>query len=386
MNNEIYLDNAASTKPYDEVVERMTEVLKYHYGNASSVHKKGIEAGRIIKSAAVTIAGILNCDPNEIVFTSGGAESNNLAVKGVYEANKGRGSHIITSSYEHPTVLNVVKNMSHNGNMNDILPINSDKTADLNELKDMIKQNTILVSLMHVNSETGAIADIEMASEITREKNSLTIFHSDNVQGFCKIPVDLFKMQNIDLMSISAHKIKGPKGIGALYVRKNTNICCLIDGNRHTNSLRAGTMNTPAIAGFEVAAAMTHRFMKINSEKVSQLKKYLIVNLMSQIDDVLINSPEQSSPYILNVSFKGIKSEVLLNHLSSKEIFVSAGSACSSKKNSYSHVLKAMHVPDDYIGGAIRISFNQDNTQEEIDCLIKEIKEIIPILRMVRRK
>ncbi len=385
MNSEIYLDNAATTKPYEEVIERMSDVARFTYGNSSSTHKKGIEGHRIVKSASETLSNILHCEPNEIIFTSGGSESNNMAIKGIFDANKGRGRHVITTPIEHPTLINTVKELNKDDGSYDLLAFDDNKNLDIKKLHQLVKKQTILVSIMHVNSETGEIIDLEKASSLTKNLNDRTYFHTDSVQGFCKLPINLNKLNNIDLLSLSGHKIKGPKGIGALYIKKNTNIKCLIEGGSHQYGLRAGTLNTPGIAGLEIAAKLAYNKLQENYDHVRVLNDYTKDMLKQYCKDYIINSPAINSPYILNIAFSGIASEVLLNHLSSKEIYVSAGSACSSSKK-HSKVLQSMGVDDKYINGAIRVSFNHENTKAEIDLFIKEVNSILPMLRKFRRK
>lgn len=385
MNSEVYLDNAATTKPYDEVIERMSEVARFSYGNSSSTHKKGIEGNKIVKNALESLANILHCEPNEIIFTSGGSESNNMAIKGIFDANKGRGKHVITTPVEHPTLFNTVKQLSKDGGSYDLLSYDENKNLNLNNLNQFIKDQTILVSLMHVNSETGAILDIDKASSLTKKLNNRTYFHTDSVQGFCKLPINLNQLSNIDLLSLSGHKIKGPKGIGALFIRKNTNISSLIKGENQQFGLRAGTLNTPSIAGLEIAAKLSYSKLQKNYEYVRDLNEYTKEMLNKYCKDYIINSPSNNSPYILNMAFAGIASEVLLNHLSSKNIFVSAGSACSSSKK-HSKVLQSMGVDSKYIDGTIRVSLNHTNTKNDIDQFIKEVNSILPMLRMYRRK
>jgi len=386
MTSEIYFDNAASTKPHDEVITRMTEVLKYNYGNSFSVHKKGIEANKIIKSAANTLANILHCEPSEIVFTSGGTESNNLAIKGAYFANKGRGKHIITSLYEHGSVISSFKALKNDGANISYIEIGKDGIAKIDTLDKVVTDKSIFMSLMQVNNELGTINDIELAANSAKKINNEIIFHTDNVQGFCKLPINLKKLKNVDLMSLSGHKFNGPKGVGALFIRKGTNMLPIINGTFNSNQLRAGTLNTAAIAGMEVAAIISTRNMEENAKKITKLNNYLEEKITKEISDTKILGDKHKVPYITDIAFKDIKSEVLLNHLSAINIFISSGSACSSRKQAYSHVLTAMKISKEYIDGVIRVSLSYDNTFEEIDRLIKEIKLILPMLRMIRRK
>lgn len=385
MNDCIYLDNAASTQPYPEVVEEIYEILKNDYGNSSSIHLKGISAHKIIKNASETIAEILNCLPEEIVFTSGGAESNNHAIKGSIIRYFDKDKNIVTSAFEHPTVLNTIKNLKIYNVDVSICGISDDGKIKDCDVVESINNRTVFASIMMVNSEIGTYTDMGELSKKIKEKNNRCIVHTDAVQAFCKIPLDVKLWRNIDLLSISSHKIKGPKGVGALFLRKGININPLIDGGDHQLGRRSGTENTAGIAGFALAAKISAKNMNANFIHVEKLNAYLKNKIKNTGLDFIINSPDNASPYILNVAFKGIKAEVLLNYLSGKNIFVSAGSACSSKEKKTSHVLEAMHIPSGYIEGAIRISFNPLNFKEEIDILINEITSIIPMLLKTRR-
>ena len=380
-NNVIYLDNAASTQPFPEVVECMNEINEFIYGNSSSVHFKGIEAHRIIKDSTDVLADFLNCSPEEIIFTSGGSESNNTAVKGLGFAVMGRGGNMVTSAFEHPTVLNAVKSMGDFGFEIRICGLNEEGCVCSDDLIGKIDSNTRLVSIMAVNSETGAKADLGEMSDSVKGKNNKTVFHTDAVQAFGKYKLDMNELKNIDMLSASSHKIKGPKGVGLLYIRKGLNIKPLLDGGGHQGGRRSGTENTAGIAGFAAAAGIYKKNQIEFMKKARELNEYLRQKLLDNTYDIRINSPREGSPYILNAAFRGIMSETLLNHLSGLNICVSAGSACSSKKKSDSHVLSAMKVPGDYIGGAVRISFEPYSQKEDLDTLVKEIKAVLPILR-----
>ncbi|MFO7635741.1 MAG: cysteine desulfurase family protein [Clostridia bacterium] len=384
--NDIYLDNASSTMPYPEVTERVCQVLGSQYGNAHSVHYKGMEAFRIISRSAETIANILGCDPTELVFTSGGTESNNLAVKGYAFANRGRGRHILTTEYEHASVRQSLESLRKFDFEPGYIPIGPDKSPDIAVLGDRIRKDTILTSMVMVNSETGSMLDIAKTAAAVKKANARCAFHTDAVQGFLKYEIRLDLLEQIDMMSFSAHKIRGPKGIGLLFVRKKTNLEGILSGGNHQNGLRAGTENTPLIAGFAMACELTHARMKNNFMHVSNLKNHLLERLSPLSEQIMLLSPGDASPYILSVSFKGIKGEVLLNHLSSKGICLSAGSACSSRTKVHSHVLEAMHVPKEFMEGAIRFSFNEMNTTVEIDAAVGEIMKILPGLQAIRRK
>ncbi|MFO7611933.1 MAG: cysteine desulfurase family protein [Clostridia bacterium] len=386
MNDIIYLDNAATTQPYPEVIELMMDIQANEFGNSSSMHRKGVAAGRIIKESTETIAGILGCAPDEIVFTSGGAESNNMAIKGCALKKRRSGNVIVTTAFEHPTVLNTVKNLTDFNINGAICGIDNSGGIRESELLGLINPSVILVSAMTVNSETGAYTDMGVLSEKIKSINEGTIVHTDAVQAFCKLPLNLKSWNHVDMLSISSHKVHGPKGVGALFIRKGTPVSPLIDGGGPHAGIRAGTENTAGIAGFALASLLFSKNLSKNHIHASELKSYLIGILKRRIDSFVINSPGNSSPYILSVAFSGIKSEVLLNHLSGKEIYVSAGSACSSKKKSNSHVLEAMHVPDEFISGALRISLSPQNTKSEIDIMADELCSIIPFLRKTVKK
>ncbi len=386
IKKEIYLDNAASTKPFPEVIERIKEINSYLYGNSSSVHMKGLESHRIVKDSRKTIAEILNCRPEEVFFTSGGSESNNMAVKGHAFSRFSTKGNIVTSAFEHPTILNTVKSLEPFGFEARVCGISSDGNLKESDVLKHIDENTILVTIMTVNSETGAYTDMnEIASRI-KEINPSTIVHTDAVQAFGKYKLDMVERNDIDMLSASAHKIKGPKGVGILYVKKGIKLVPLIEGGGHQEGLRSGTENTAGIAGFAMAASMFQKKQKEYYDNLCALREYLIVGLKENVDGYIINSPEDSSPYVLNIAFRDILSETLLNHLSGKGIYVSAGSACSSRKKSGSHVLKAINVPEEYIGGAVRVSFEPRSTKDEIDTFISETTAILPILRKFRRK
>ena len=386
ISKEIYFDNASSTKPYSEVVEVMKEILDFEYGNSSSIHKLGVNSHRIVKKSTETMADILNCRTDEVVFTSGGAESNNTAIKGFAFANMKAGKNILTSAYEHPTVLNTVKSLEKFGFTSCICGIDKNGMIEKCNVRDNTNENTLLVSIMTVNSETGSYNDIGSIAEEVKAINPKTAVHTDAVQAFCKYKLDMGMWKHLDMMSVSAHKIKGPKGMGALYIRKGTNIVPLIDGGGHQRGRRSGTENTAGIAGFVKAAEIYATETKAYFKHISDLNSYLREKLSVNIEDFVINSPLDGSPYILNIALKGIKSETVVNYMSGKKIYVAAGSACSSKKKGNSHVLESMHVPKEYIEGALRISFNPTNQKEEADHFVSELSAILPILRKLRKK
>lgn len=380
MDREIYLDNSATTRPYDEVIEYMSEVNRSFYGNPSSLHKKGLESERLVRKAREIIAGSLDVNSNEIYFTSGGTESNNLAILGYLEANQKKGRHVITTKIEHPSVLEVCKNLSKHGYTVDYIDVDRRGVVDINMLRSAINKKTALISIIMVNNETGSVQPIE---EIVRIRNSInqdTAIHVDAVQAYGKMEIYPRKL-GVDMLTISAHKIHGPKGAGALYVNKKTRISPIILGGGQESLLRSGTENVPGICGFGLAAEITIARLKENYQKVERLKKLFVDGLKDKIVDCVIISPEDASPYIINVSFKGIKAEVLLHHLEQKNIFVSTGSACSSRKKRHSHVLTAMGVAGCDIEGAVRFSFSSLNSEDDINDAINSLAEILPQIR-----
>lgn len=384
MSHEIYLDNSATTKPFDEVVQYIIEISRKYYGNPSSLHTKGIEAENLVKKARLQVADVLRVDPKEIYFTSGGTESNNLAVMGYLKANPRAGKHIITSEIEHPSVLEVFKLLASDGYRVDYIPVDTHGIIKLEALRNVVDNETALMSFMLVNNETGAIQPISEIVKIRKELCPAAVIHVDAVQAFGKLP--LFPaVMNFELLSMSSHKIHGPKGIGALYIKKGTKVKPILLGGGQETALRSGTENVPAICGFGLAVEITSSSIDENFKKASALKKFFIDKIREHFEDAVVNSSDEALPHIINVSFPNLKSEVLLHHLEQKNIFVSTGSACSSHKSSHSHVLKAMGVPPKYIDGAIRFSLSAQNTQEELDITVNALKEIIPVISIKHR-
>lgn len=383
MNREIYLDNSATTRPYDEVIEYMFKVSKDFYGNPSSLHTKGIEAENLIKRARKQLADSLKADSREICFTSGGTESNNMAVTGFLTANPRAGKHIITSQIEHPSVSEVYKQLESNGYRVDYIPVDNEGVIRLDVLEEALDKDTALLSFIHTNNETGTIQPIAEISRLRKAACPSAALHIDAVQAFCKTPV-YPEGSNIDLMSFSSHKIHGPKGMGGLYIRKGLKVKSILSGGGQESTLRSGTENVPGICGFGMAAEITFNNIETNFAKVSSIKEHFISQITGCFPDAVVNSPEQASPYIINISFPNLKSEVLLHHLEQRNIFVSTGSACSSRKVHHSHVLKAMGVGSKYIDGAIRFSLSSFNTLEDMDDTIDALKEIIPVITFKR--
>jgi cysteine desulfurase len=384
MDRDIYLDNSATTRPYDEVIDYICELNKNVYGNPSSMHSKGLEAERHIKKAREAVAKSLGAENQEIFFTSGGTEANNLAILGFLEANPRKGKHVITTKIEHPSVLEVYKLLGEKGYRVDFLDVDDKGIINLQSLEGMINEDTALISIIYVNNEVGAVQPINKIVEVKNSKNRETAIHIDAVQAYGKINITPKKL-GIDMMSMSSHKIHGPKGVGALYVRKGLKMKPIFLGGGQESSMRSGTENVSGICGFGMAVEMTCKKLDENYEKCSLVKEHFIDRLEKELsDDMFIVSSKESLPYILNVSFSNIRAEVLLHHLEMKNIFVSTGSACSSRKNSHSHVLRALGLKPERIDGAIRFSFSAFNTIEEIDETVNAIKEILPKINIKR--
>lgn len=378
---EIYLDNSATTKPYKEVVDKMVLALTTQYGNPSSIYKKGIEVEREIKEIRRNIARSLGAKETEIYFTSGGTECNNTIIRSVANLNKKTKNHIISTVIEHPSVLNTLKDLEADGFEVTYLPVGKDGKISLEDLKNAIKKETILVSVMHVNNEIGTIQPIEEIGKYLKSLDEKVYFHVDGVQSYAKIKFRPSRY-NIDFMSVSGHKLHGPKGIGFMYVKENNRIKPLLTGGGQEIGIRSGTENVPGIYGIGEAVRILNQDLEGTIDKVRGLRDLLKEEILANIDNVKINSPEDGVCHILNVSFRGVRGEVLLHYLEQKEIYVSTGSACSSKKKG-SHVLNAIGLTPDEIEGAIRFSLSDLNTKEEIMKTVEVLKESVSDLRMI---
>jgi len=384
MKKDIYLDNSATTKPYDKVIESISYINKNVYGNPSSLHAKGLEAEKYIKEARSSISKSLAVDSKEIYFTSGGTEANNLAITGFLEANPRNGKKIITTKIEHPSVLEVYKHLIKKGYIVDFIDVDDKGIINLESLKKAINDDTALISIIYINNEIGTIQPITDIVKIKNSINREAVIHMDAVQAYGKIKIAPRKL-GVDLMSISSHKIHGPKGVGALYIRKDLKVNSVLIGGGQEFNMRSGTENVSGISGFGLAADMTCNKLEENCLRCVKIKEYFKNRLKEEFhEDALIVSPKDSSPYILNVSFSNIRSEVLLHYLEIERIFVSTGSACSSKKNTHSHVLQALGMMPERIDGAIRFSFSVFNSIEEIDVVINTLKEILPKINIKR--
>lgn len=368
--NEIYLDNSATTKVCAAAVSKMVEIMEKNYGNPSSLHSKGFEAEKELKLARQAVADVIFASSDEIVFTSGGTESNNAAIFAAAKLGYRKGKHIVTTEIEHPSVLNPIKELEKQGFC--VTYLKPDKFGNISsqDVFHAVTPDTVLVSMMMVNNETGAVMPIESAANAIKENAPYALFHVDGVQGYGKLPLDTRKIK-IDLLSASAHKIHGPKGAGLLYIRKGLHISPRVFGGGQEKGLRSGTEAMPAIAGFG-AAANEHKNPKEQLEKMQSLNS-LARKLLSQIHGVIIQSPDNALPYILNFSVPGIRSEIMLHFLSSFNIYVSSGSACAGGEKS--HVLSAMGLPKEQIDSSIRISFSPYTTEEEIRAFAQKIGE-----------
>ncbi|MBO4775734.1 MAG: cysteine desulfurase [Lachnospiraceae bacterium] len=383
---ECYLDNSATTRCFDEVIEVVESEMKTYYGNPSSMHKKGFEAEKKIKEATKIIASTLKCEESEIVYTSGGTEADNMALIGIARAYKRQGKHIITSSIEHAAILQTAEYLKEEGYEITYLSTDEKGIVDLKQLEDSIREDTILVSVMGVNNEIGTVQPLEKISEIIKKKNPSTLFHVDAVQAYGKIKI-LPRKMGIDLMSVSGHKIHGPKGVGFLYVSYKVKIKPIIFGGGQQKALRSGTENVCGIMGLGKAIEKIFATFDEDTKKMRELREYLKEGLL-KIDGIRINGAEgdEAAPHIVSASVSGVRAEVLLHSLEDKDIFVSSGSACASNKPAVSETLKAINLPKELLDSTIRFSLSVMTTKEEIDYTLDNISEIIDKLRMYVRR
>lgn len=382
---ECYFDNSATTRVHPEVADTIHKVMLDEYGNPSSMHKKGMEAEMIVRNAREMIASTLKVDDRCILFTSGGTESDNMALIGCADAYKRSGKHIITTKIEHPAILNTCKYLEENGYEVTYLGVDKNGLVDLSELENSIREDTTIVSIMHTNNEIGAVEPIEKAGEVIKRKNPSTLFHVDAVQGYGKWRI-LPSKQNVDLLSVSSHKIHGPKGIGFLYIGNGVKINPIIHGGGQQKNLRSGTENVPGIAGMAKACELIYSNLDNANDRLYTMKQRLIDGL-DDIEDIKINglTGRESAPHILSVSFGLVRSEVLLHALEDKGIYVSAGSACASNKPAVSETLKAIGVEKRMLESTIRFSLCKDNTMEQIDYCLEVLHDTLPILRRFTR-
>jgi len=375
----IYLDHAATTPVRQEVLDAMLPYFSEIFGNASSIHLGGQRARKALENARRVITGCIGADLNEVFFTSGGTESDNLAIKGVAHANKTKGVHLITTKIEHHAVLNCCKSLEKEGFEITYLPVDQSCIVLLPALEEAIRPDTVLISVMLANNETGTLQPVSEIAAIARKRGVL--FHTDAVQAVGKIPVKVNEL-GIDLLSISGHKIYGPKGIGALYIRKGTRISSLLHGGLHERQMRAGTENIPAIVGLAKALELAQTDLPSAIKHLTGLRDRLEQGIREKISHVYINGhPIQKLPNILNVSFEFIDGERLLIDLDTRGIAVSTGSACTVGATQPSHVLQAMGLKPTLIQGSIRFSLGRENTESEIDFVIDSLVEIVSQLR-----
>ena len=394
---EIYLDNSATTRVSEGVRDKLVQALYEDYGNPSSMHRLGVKAEQYMKEAASIIATSLKVEPKEILFTSGGTEANNLALIGTALANKRRGNHIITTRIEHPSVHQPLVHLEELGFEISFVPVDASGKVIKEKLLDLIKENTLMISLMYVNNEIGSVQEISELCKELKNRNKDLILHVDAVQAFGKYRI-YPKREGIDLLSFSGHKIHGPKGIGALYVSEKVRISPIVFGGGHQKGLRSGTENVPAIAGLGQAVAELYVDFDRKIEKMYLLKQKFLREV-SKLDDVTINGiplgcePDyplevlrQSAPHIMSVSFRGVRSEVFLHALEDKGVYVSSGSACSSHHPTPSVTLTAIGMAKDLMDSTLRFSMSSMTTEEEIDYTLEQIKELLPNLRRYTRK
>lgn len=382
---QIYLDNSATTQCSEAVKNIVVKVMTEDYGNPSSMHIKGVEAERYVKEAAAAVAKTLRCQEKEIVFTSGGTESNNLAILGSAMANRRAGKHIITTAIEHPSVKNAMRFLEQEGFEITWLPVNEDGEISLSDLEAAVREDTILVSVMMVNNEMGALEPVEAAGRIIHSRNPAAIFHVDAIQAYGKFRI-VPKRMNIDLLSVSGHKIHGPKGVGFLYIKDRTKIRPISFGGDQQKGMRSGTVNAPGIAGLGAAAREIYENFETKTEWMYELKAYFADRLRT-LENVKLNGKtgSESAPHIVSASFLGVRSEVLLHALEDRGIYVSAGSACSSSHPSAAGTLAAIGLDRAHQESALRFSFSVHTTKEELDAVFEALEELLPMLRKYRR-
>ncbi|MGN0627246.1 MAG: cysteine desulfurase family protein [Oscillospiraceae bacterium] len=368
---EIYLDNSATTRVYKEAADEAYSAMTEFYGNPSSLHNKGIEAERIMEDARKKIAAALGADGGELVFTSGGTEANNLAVIGGALAKKRRGNRVVISAYEHDSVMRAGKHLSENGF--DVVWLSPNERGEITPeaVFEAVNEKTVLVSVMLVNNEVGAVNPVAQLSAATKRKNPDTVFHCDAVQAFCKMPFRADKL-GADLVTVTAHKIGGPKGVGALWIKKGARVLPLHFGGEQEKEIRPGTEALPLIAAFGKAAEISKNSLPEFQRKMEELRNLLLDGIKDE-PGILLNSKEGALPGIVNLSVPGIRSEIMLHFLESRGIYVSSGSACA--QGAKSHVLKAMGYPPERIDSALRISFGRENTPEDVEELLSAIKD-----------
>ena len=383
---EAYFDNSATTKVLDCVKDAVVDAMCVNYGNAAAKHRKGVEAENLIREAKKAIANTLKVQEKEILFTSGGTESNNTALIGTALANRRAGKHLITTGVEHPSIYNTMSFLEEMGFEVTYLPVDHLGHISLEDLEKAIREDTILVSVMYVNNEVGAVEPIEAISQCIKKKNPKTLFHVDAIQAYGKYKIRP-KKQGIDLLSVSGHKIHAPKGVGFLYIRDGVKIRQILFGGGQQKGMRSGTENVPGCVGLGVAAREAYKDFDARIEKLYTLREHLIAGL-KPLGGVTINGSEDrtNAPQIVSASFEGVRSEVLLHALEDKGVYVSSGSACSSNHPGISGTLKGIGVKKELLDSTIRFSLGDLNTEEEVDYAIGVLGELLPVLRRYQMK
>lgn len=372
----IYFDNASTTKVNDTVLEKMYEFMKTGFANPSSLHKLGFEVEKEVTRSRKIIAEAIKAEPDEIFFTSGGTEANNTAILGVADAYKKRGRRVVTMNIEHPSVTDSYKELEKRGFEVKTLNVDEKGYINIKELEEVVDENTILVSIMYVNNEIGTVQDIEKIYSIIKEKNKNCIFHTDCVQAFGK---HIINCKNADIITISSHKIQGPKGVGAMYIKKGVRVSNLHFGGGQEKGFRPGTENTYAIAAMGAACSIAIKNIDENYKRVSEVRNALL-KITDELEGVYVNGDrENGSPYILNLSFEDVKGEVLLHALESDDIYVATGSACSSRVKEKKKIVD--YVADGRGISAVRFSFSGENTVEEAEMVVESLKRQVPLLR-----
>lgn len=382
---EAYLDNSATTRVLDSVKDLMVTIMTEDYGNPSSMHRKGMEAERYVREARENIARTLKVQDKEIIFTSGGTESNNMALIGGAMANKRAGNHIITTRIEHASVYNPLAFLESQGFSVTYLDVDRKGHISLSDLQEALRPETILVSIMYVNNEIGAVEPVEEIGRIVKAYRPSILFHVDAIQAYGKYEIRP-KKQNIDLLSVSGHKIHGPKGVGFLYLNEKAKVRPLLFGGGQQRDMRSGTENVPGAAGLGLAAKEMYTGFSDRTRKMTELKDYFI-DRVSELEGITVNSEKglESAPQIISVSFQGVRGEVLLHALEDRDIYVSSGSACSSNHPAISGTLKAVGVKKDLLDSTIRFSLGIYNTKEQLDYTVDVLKELLPVLRRYQR-
>lgn len=381
----VYLDNSATTRVFPQVVSLMSQVMSEDYGNPSSMHQKGVDAERYIKQAKEILAKNLKVQEKELYFTSGGTESDNMALIGCALANQRAGKHLITSSIEHPAVLNSMKYLEEIGFEVTYLPVDADGRVQISELEKALREDTILVSIMHVNNEIGSVQPIAEIGALLKSQKHPILFHVDAVQSFGKYQI-YPKRMGIDLLSVSSHKIHGPKGVGLLYVNEKVKIKPIVFGGGQQKGLRSGTENVPGIAGLGEAVKIIYTDFDKKIENLYELRDWFCSEV-KDIEGTVVNGlpGRESAPHVISVSFAGVRSEVLLHALEDKGVYVSSGSACASNHPSVSATLKGIGVAKEFLDSTIRFSLSVHTTKEELEYTIQALKELLPVLRKYSR-